>query len=152
MSAAQFFCSVATVTLPGAEACPGHLTWSAFGARYPDTVCASVLDWTGVEPGWGLCDADDDFRPKDVPCPFCDPDAFIDYQWSVSDGEHVVLWETDETAVHPDTQIHFHDAQALWWTATHPERGEERVLFRSILDKWEAADAQTPIPEVREAD
>mgnify|MGYP001614826056 CR=1 FL=1 len=129
-------------TLPGREACPGHLTWSAFGAYYPDTVCATALEWNpGTDPGAVLCDADDDFRPKDVPCPFCAPDRFIDYQWAVSLGEHVILWATDETAVHPDTDIHFHDAQALWWTATHPDRGEERVLFRSILDRWEGSDA-----------
>lgn len=80
-------------TLPGREACPGHLTWSAFGAYYPDTVCATALEWNpGTDPGAVLCDADDDFRPKDVPCPFCAPDRFIDYQWAVSLGEHVILW------------------------------------------------------------
>jgi len=122
-----------TTKLPGKEACPGHLEWSAFGASYPDTVCASVIEWEG-EPGWGLCDADDDFRPRDMPCPFCDPDGFIDNHWAVSDFETVILWESDEMAVHPDTEIHFHDGKALWWTATHPERGEERVLFRSLME------------------
>jgi len=124
--------------LPGAEDCPGHLTWSAFGANYPDTVCASALEWEEGYAAYGLCDADDDFREKDVPCPFCDPDAFIEYQWSVSSGEHVILWAADERAVAPETEIHFHDDTALWWTATHPERGEERVLFRSLISEWEA--------------
>ncbi len=125
--------------MPGQEPCPGHLAWSAFGASYPDSVCSSVLDWSGCDytPVATLCDADDEFRPKDVPCPFCDPDGFIDYGWSVSSGETVILWEVDERAVHPDTEIHFHDGQALWWTATHPDRGEERVLFRSIVDMWD---------------
>jgi hypothetical protein len=128
-----------TTILPGKEECPGHLQWSAFGAGYPDSVCASVLEWTDGYQGYGLCDADDDFREKDIPCPFCDPDSFIDYQWNVGGGEHVILWESDETAVHPDTEIHFHDGQALWWTANHPDRGEERVLFRSLMDEWDAS-------------
>lgn len=132
-----------TEVLPGQEECPGHLTWSAFGATYPDTVCASALTWPDGHRGYGLCDADADFREGDVPCPFCDPDSFIDYQWSVGTGETVILWETDEQAVHPDTEIHFHDGQALWWTATHPERGEERVLFRSIMDRWDEEDTRT---------
>lgn len=133
----------ANTSLLGKEACPGYLQWSAFGAGYPDSVCSSVLDWSeaGYEPAATLCDADDDFRPKDVPCPFCDPDGFIEYQWGVAGGETVILWESDETAVHPDVEIHFHDADALWWTATHPERGEERVLFRSLADKWEKVGA-----------
>jgi len=131
---------MSTETLPGREACPGNLQWSAFGASYPDTVCASVITWADGYKGHGLCDADDDLREKDVPCPFCDPDCFIDYEWSVSGGETVILWEQDERAVHPDTEIHFHDGDALWWTATHPERGEERVLFRSIMDQWETAE------------
>lgn len=126
--------------LPGREECPGHLRWSAFGASYPDTVCASVLQWPAGHEGTGLCDADDAFREKEVPCPFCDPDGFIDYEWNVAGGEHVILWATDEVAVYPDTEIHFHDGEALWWTATHPDRGEERVLFRSLLDEWIAAD------------
>lgn len=125
-----------TEKLPGREVCPGHFEWSAFGATYPDTVCSSALDWPEGQNGWGLCDADDDFREKDVPCPFCHSDSFIDWGWAVSSGESVILWESDETAVHPGTEIHFHDGRALWWTATHPERGEERVLFRSILDRW----------------
>lgn len=128
-------------TLPGREECPGHLEWSAFGASYPDTVCASALTWPAGHEGNGLCDADDDFREKEVPCPFCDPDGFIDHEFSVSDGEHVILWAHDETAVHPEVEIHFHDGKALWWTATHPERGEERVLFRSIIDRWDEAEA-----------
>jgi len=120
-------------TLPGKEACPGHLTWSAFGASYPDSVCSSALTWDNPEdhPGNGLlCDADDDFRCKDVPCPFCDPAGFVSWQFS----EATILWARDEQPVPEGTEIHFHDAPALWWTATHPERGEERVLMREIED------------------
>lgn len=87
-----------TATLPGKEQCPGNLEWSAFGATYMDTVCASALEWPDGHKERGLCDADNDFRPGDVPCPFCDPDLFIDYQWAVRDGEHVILWEFDEQA------------------------------------------------------
>lgn len=125
--------TTATETLPGKEECPGQLVWSAFGARYMDTVCSSALDWSkaGHEPVATLCDADDDFRPKDVPCPFCDPAGFVGYEWGGPD-EHTVLWASDETPVPDSTEIHFHDAEALWWTATHPTRGEERVLIRRI--------------------
>lgn len=61
--------------------CPGQfMRWSAFGAGYSDTVCASSLDWSNVKegyPGAVLCDADDDFRPRgEIPCPFCAPEAF----------------------------------------------------------------------------
>lgn len=131
------------MALPGKEVCPGHLTWSAFGAPYPDSVCSSVLDWSETEepaPVATLCDADDDFRPKDIPCPFCDPSGFIEYQWGSGD-EHIVLWERDETPVADDVEIHFHDGKSLWWTATHPERGEAFVLFRSTLDDDETGTA-----------
>ncbi len=121
--------------LPGKEQCPGVLTWSAFGASYPDTVCSSALDWTDCdyEPIAILCDADDDHRPKDIPCPFCNPDGFIEYQWGTPDEIHI-RWATDDTTVTPGTEIHFHDSDdaALWWTATHPDRGEERVLIRTL--------------------
>lgn len=118
-----------TQTLPGKEPCPGHLTWSAFGATYPDTVCASALTWEDGYQGHGLCDADDDFREKDVPCPFCDPETFLAYEWP--DG-YVLLWASDETPA-TGVEIHFHDGVALWWTGTHPERGEERLLIRAAL-------------------
>ena len=123
----------ATTTLPGKEACPGWLAWSAFGANYPDTACSTILTWEDPRdhPGNGyLCDADDDLRCKDVPCPFCRPQMFMEYQFS----EATPLWAADETPVAEGTEIHFHDAPALWWTATHPERGEERVLMREIED------------------
>ena len=60
-------------------ACPGTFTrWSAWGATYPDTVCATACTWPeGQHPGPVLVDADDDFRPNgDIPCPACDPDGF----------------------------------------------------------------------------
>jgi len=97
-----------------------------------DTVCSSALDWSNCdhEPVATLCDADDDFQPKDVPCPFCDPEGFIEYGWGGPD-EHRIVWAGDGSYVTADTEIHFHDGRALWWTATHPKRGEERVLFTS---------------------
>jgi len=124
-----------TIALPGKEECPGHMLWSAFGASYPDTVCSTALDWSEVEggmPGIQLCDADDDFRPKGDPCPFHDWNGFLQAEFHVDDGETVVLWASDETPVAAGTEIHFHDGEALWWTATHPDRGEERVLMRAV--------------------
>lgn len=124
------------ITVPGKEECPGYLTWSAFGATYPDTVCASALDWGDLPyPGETLCDADDEFRPKDIPCPFCDPKNFILFEWGES-NEYEVRWSTDH-ALALGAEIHFHDGEALWWTATHPTRGEERVLIHQV----EPADA-----------
>jgi len=62
--------------------CPGMFVgWSAFGATYPDTVCATSLTWPeGHDPGPVLCDADDDHRPKGIPCPACDPQGFAQYE------------------------------------------------------------------------
>lgn len=122
---------------PGKEACPGHLVWSAFGAAYPDSVCSSVLDWSECEytPVATLCDADDDFVPKDVPCPFCDSEGFVEYQFGLSNGETLALWEVDGLPVEPGTEIHFHDSENLWWSATHPVRGEEKVLMRKLNDE-----------------
>ena len=120
------------------EKCPGHLQWSAFGATYPDTVCSGALTWTpGTDPGPGvLCDAADDLRPKEVPCPFCDPEGFLAWNWSEG---MIALWSTDLTPVPAAAAIHFHDGPALWWTATHPERGEERILIRSLVDDEDLA-------------
>lgn len=122
-------------SVPGVEECPGFLEWSAFGASYQDTVCSSALDWTecDIAPAATLCDADDGFRPKDVPCPFCDVAGFTAYQFGTA-GEFVVLWESDQTVAPRDVEIHFHDARALWWSATHPERGEECVLISRVVD------------------
>src|SRR5690606_28036264 len=112
---------IAAPVLPGREQCPGHLAWSAFGASYPDTVCATACEWEeGTDPGAVLCDADDDFRPKDTPCPFCDPAGFIGHQWGGIE-ERTIVWSHDGATVDEGTEIHFHDGQALWWTATHPE-------------------------------
>ena len=70
---AQAVVSDATVECPGL-----FVGWSAFGASYPDTVCSTSLTWEpGTEPSSPtLCDADDDNRPRDIPCPICDPEGF----------------------------------------------------------------------------
>lgn len=114
------------------EKCPGHMAWSAFGAPYMDTACSSALDWSeaGYTPVAELCDADDDFRPRGIPCPFCDPEGFIEYQWG-DRAEYAVHWADGSDAGYPE--IHFHDGEALWWSATHPERGEEPVTIRSVV-------------------
>ena len=62
--------------------CPGQfMYWSAFGATYSDTICATACTWDdGAFPGTYLCDMDDDCRPRgDVPCPFCAPDSFDEW-------------------------------------------------------------------------
>ena len=118
----------------GKEECPGDFEWSAFGAEYPDTVCANSLKWpAGQHPGAVLCDADDDLCSGSVPCPMCDPQGFREYLWG--GGDTILVWAEDEALVPQDVEVHFHDAKALWWTATHPERGEERVVARKTLDQ-----------------
>ena len=139
----------ALMPLPGEEDCPGWFQWSAFGARYPDTYCAAstgayFLD-TGESIGPYLQDADRDDVQQDLPCPFCATESFLETYYPPD--EHHVLWAHDETPVPAGTEIHFHDAEALWWTATHPVRGEERVLFRKLTDaEWAARDAVALIP------
>jgi hypothetical protein len=119
---------------PAAEPCPGQLTWSAFGAPYPDTVCSSALTWPdGEGPGDGvLCDADDDFRSRDVPCPFCNPEGFIGWAWGGRE-EMDARWYFDGTDGGPvpaDVPISFHDGKDLMWSADHPVRGRIWVLAR----------------------
>lgn len=116
------------------EACPGHLTWSAFGASYPDTVCSSALTSTdGLPlPSGVLADADDDFRLADIPCPFCDPAGFAEYQFG--GWCNVPLCGVDEARLPEGTAIHFHDATALWWSAECPDHGEQRVLVRDMSE------------------
>ncbi|QIK83092.1 hypothetical protein [Sanguibacter sp. HDW7] len=73
--------------------CPGMFVgWSAFGATYPDTVCSTALTWEeGPEPASPtLCDADDDHRPKGVPCPVCDPAGFDRYE--DHSGAHLAVY------------------------------------------------------------
>lgn len=116
------------------ESCPGQLQWSAFGAPYMDTRCAQstnsyFLD-TGKPIGPYLQDDDSEFAQQDVPCPFCAPAAFLEHYWGEPD-EYVVIW-SDGTIAPAGTEIHFHDGPSLWWSATHPERGEERVGIRSV--------------------
>lgn len=139
----------ALMPLPGKEECPGWFQWSAFGARYPDTSCAATTNGyfldTGEPIGPYLQDADRDDVQQDLPCPFCAPESFLETYYPP--GEHHVLWAYDETPVPDGTEIHFHDGEALWWTATHPTRGEERVLFRKLTDaEWAARDAVALIP------
>lgn len=106
--------------------CPGDLEWSAFGADYPDTVCSSAVTWESERdnPGDGvLCDADDEFRPKDIPCPFCLPIAFLEYQ-SGGRGVEPTCREC-LTRLTPEA-VTFHDGQALTWTVACPTCGEPK--------------------------
>jgi len=117
-----------------AEPCPGHFQWSAFGASYPDTVCATILDWSEVpegSPGATLCDADDDYRSGDIPCPMHDWARFWDYQF----GEYYIpLCPVEEHRLPDGTEINFHDAQALWWSASCPDHGPQRILMRDMSE------------------
>lgn len=140
----------ALMPLPGKEECPRWFQWSAFGARYPDTSCAATTNGyfldTGESIGPYLQDGYRDEVQQDIPCPFCAPESFLEHYYPAD--EHHTLWASDETPVPTGTEIHFHDAEALWWTATHPTRGEERVLFRELTDaEWAARDAIALIPE-----
>lgn len=122
------------------EKCPGRLEWSAFGARYPDTVCSSVLEWEdgeGPDDGY-LCDADDDLRCKDIPCPFCNPASFAEYEFG---GGYVIpTCATCEQMLPPLTPIDFHDGRGLKMTATCPTCGRCNVLARDYEDLLPEAD------------
>lgn len=120
----------------GKEPCPGWLTWSAFGATYMDTVCSTVLEWQeGTEPhSPTLCDADDDLRPKDISCPFCDPFGFTEYQFG--DGYTVPLCSEGEHRLPDGIEIHYHERDStLWWSADCPEHGETPVLMRDLSEE-----------------
>lgn len=78
--------------------CPGEFVrWSAFGASYPDTVCAYSLIWPeGEHPGAVLCDADNDLRSGDVPCPAHDPEGFAEWADDPDAARRVLAREADE--------------------------------------------------------
>lgn len=117
------------------ETCPGWLTWSAFGSSYPDTACSKSLEWgEGDEPASPtLCDADDDLRPKDIPCPFCSPESFTEYEFG--GGYIVALCSEGEHLLADGTEIHYHDAESLWWSATCSEHGEQKVLMPDMSEQ-----------------
>ncbi|MFE6966944.1 hypothetical protein ACFVAJ_17670 [Agromyces sp. NPDC057679] len=105
--------------MPGREPCPKNLTWSAFGATYPDTYCVDGL----------LYDADSNLGGE-ISCPFCDPVGFTDYQFG---GGYVIpLCSHGEHRIPNGTPIHYHDGDNLWWTADCLEHGEQRILWRDL--------------------
>jgi len=83
--------------------CPGQFQWSAFGAPYSDTACQD-----------GAClDLDDLSSTAGIPCPFCAPVPFFDYEWGGTDVEptcSVCLTRL------PVEAVRFVDATALAWT------------------------------------
>lgn len=147
-SVAAHYVDQKTVGIPvsiGEEECPGYFTWSAFGATYPDTVCASVVEFSDGYQGWGLCDADDGFRDKGIPCPFCDSAGFLYYQHGGS--YRVPYWDGTDERVASHTEIHFHEkGSSLWMSATHPEHGELRVTIHD--EEEEGSDMKSFIPWV----
>jgi hypothetical protein len=120
-----------------AEECPGTFTWSAFGANYMDTVCANSLEWPEEYQGWGLCDADDDFRDKGIPCPFCNSENFVEYQYG--GGYYRPYWVGTDTQVPDKTTIHFHEKENwLWMSAEHNVHGELKIEFRENIPENDA--------------
>lgn len=87
------------------QECPGEFVrWSAFGASYPDTVCAYSLIWPeGEHPGAVLCDADNDLRPGDVPCPAHDPEGFAEWADDPTAARRVLAREAAVSA--PDLGV-----------------------------------------------
>jgi len=130
--------------LIGEEKCPGHFTWSAFGAPYPDTVCATVISWDKEGYiGWGLCDADDDFREKGIPCPFHHTNDFISY--SNGGGYWVPYWTNTNKKVPDRTEFHIHEkGQSLSVSATHFHYGELEVEFREEVPEKQSEDSFVP--------
>ena len=96
------------LSTPVAEAvpatpCPGQFQWSAFGATYSDTACQD-----------GVClDLDRLSTDGGVPCPFCRPADYFDYEWGGNDVEptcSVCLTRL------PVKAVRFIDGPALTWT------------------------------------
>lgn len=103
----------------------GMFEWSAFGAWYPDTSCDN-----------GICtDHDGSWTFQGIPCPFCCPAAFWEYQWG---GGYVIPTCGNCLAHLPSgTVIKFHDGQSLTWTAQCPGcRSSQPILMR----EYEAED------------
>lgn len=97
------------------EECPGDFLWSAFGADYPDTQCQNGR----------LVDMDS-LNISDIPCPYCNPDAFTEYMFDLP-----TIPECASCAgmLPLGTEIHYHegDQGSLWWSAACPTCGLRRV-------------------------
>lgn len=107
--------------------CPGIFEWSAFGASYMDTMCASAMDWGKNDyPGAYLQDLDSDYGSEDVPCPFCMTEAFLEYCGIGAENEFV--WSKDRKPIQ-GAEVFPEDGEVLTFYAEHPERGMEKVII-----------------------
>lgn len=93
--------------LPEPKSCTGGqpFHWSAFGARYPDTVCVD-----------GQCaDLGADYSTAaGIACPFCDPSGFFDYQFGGAYTEPT-CGTCGLRGIDP-AEVTFHDGPALTCT------------------------------------
>lgn len=116
-----------------ADSCPGGMfQWSAFGANYMDTYCQ----------GGQLFDADSN-TGGEIPCPFCDPAGFWDYEGG--DSETIPTCEKCESKLPDHTPLTFHDGAGLTMTAACPTCGDQTMLWREYdfdapdFKVWESA-------------
>lgn len=114
------------------QSCPGQLQWSAFGAPYMDTMCATAMtfDKADFTPGPYLQDLDSEYYTEDVPCPFCATVLFLDYCGIGQEKE--LAWSKDRepaTGVDPYPV----DGRSLTFYAVHPERGIEQLILIDTL-------------------
>lgn len=97
------------------EECPGDFLWSAFGANYPDTQCQNGQ----------LVDMDS-LNISEIPCPYCNPGSFTEYMFDLP-----TIPECAACAgmLPLGTEIHYHenDQGSLWWSASCPACGLQRV-------------------------
>lgn len=107
-----------TNPLPGNHP-TGMFEWSAFGANYSDTSCDG-----------GLCsDHDGNWTSAEIPCPFCCPAAFFEYQWG--GGWIVPTCAECEEKLPPKTPLTFHDGYALTFSADCPKcQAQTTTLMR----------------------
>lgn len=103
-----------------------------FGASYPDGTCIDGYMWD-----LDSCDIPKGplFSGGDVPCPFCNADAYIEHQ----KDDYV---ETALCAAYPNTDTEdFTDAM---WNIEGPQLAEKMV--RGYLEKLHAEYGWTPAP------
>lgn len=112
----------------------GMFEWSAFGANYPDTACDN-----------GLCsDYDGNWTSAGIPCPFCNPSAFYEYQWG--GGWTVPTCLECQEKLPPKSPLTFHDGPGLTFSADCAKcQAHTTTLMRDYetdrddIDVWVAA-------------
>jgi hypothetical protein len=106
----------------------GQFQWSAFGATYEDTICVDG----------NLGDLDDDGRTSaGIPCPFCNPGAYFEYQWG-GGYVHPTCATCKMRLPEKAGTVTFHDGVALTWTGDCPTCGPDQPV---LMRDYEAEDA-----------